>query len=513
MRSPKQLLVNCATLLCLEQREGANTSPSNDLVREVLDLIPIPESTLDHDHGRQTFLELRNLVIQLNNKSPDEFPTEMEVLQQAQVACREESYLYEALMTPLYTTYDTTKALAKTIQSFRTGLDGYCVDSKIHRIVKEYADQMMFRREQITDIREAVTEMGARLEPYLAARGTATHPSMTGSMDFSEPEEISKYMAEVKERISTEGALRTGWKAFNRFLGETGAFRRGEFVLNAGLQHNFKSQLMLLLFAQIAMFNTPVLRDNTRKPLLYFISLENQIQQNLLKIYKYIVENETGEPVIDSEIDPDVASAYVGKRLRESGFEVKMAHFDPTEFSCSSFLAHLDSLYAEGYEIVGLFVDYLNMLSKSGIEFKASGDDIRMLFRRVRNYTVPRGIAFFTPHQLSSDATQLSRENVEDFVKLVANKNYYDGCRRLGQEPDLEIIHHIVVENGKKYLTVQRGKHRDVDQTPLEDMYMVLPFEPVGTIPWDIDKDYEITCKVPGGGVVGSEDEDPWWAA
>lgn len=513
MRTPKQLLVNCATLLCLEQREGVNTSPSNDRIREVLDLIPIPESTLDHDHGRQTFLELRNLVIALNNKTKDTFPTEMEVLQQAQVACREENYLYEALMTPLYATYETQKDLVKTIQSIRNGLEEYVRDQKIYQIVKKYADQMMFRREEIHDIREAVTEMGAVLEPLVASRGHTDHPSMTANMDFSDPEKMAGYLREVKENISTDGALRTGWKGFNKFLGHVGAFKRGEFILNAGLQHNFKSQLLLLLFAQIALFNTPVLRDKTRKPLLYFISLENEIQDNLLILYKYIVENETGQPVVDADIDPDEASAYVAKRLRESGFEVKMTRFDPTEFSCAAFLSHLDGLYAEGYEIIGLFVDYLNMMSKSGIEAGAHGDDIRMLFRRVRNYTSPRGIAFFTPHQLSSDATQLSRENVEDFVKIVAGKNYYDGCRRLGQEPDLEIIHHIVTENGKKYLTIQRGKHRNVNQTPMEDQYLVLPFEPVGTIPWDIDKEHEVTLKVPGGGAMGSGEETPWWAA
>jgi hypothetical protein len=100
---------------------------------------------------------------------------------------------------------------------------------------------------------------------------------------------------------------------------------------------------------------------------------------------------------------------------------------------------------------------------------------------------------------------------VEDFVKVVANKGYYDGCKRLGQEPDLEMFIHIVKVHGSSYLTIQRGKHRSA-VTPEKDLYCVLPFKEIGTIPWDIDKEQEITVAMPGGGEIGGADEIPWWA-
>lgn len=103
------------------------------------------------------------------------------------------------------------------------------------------------------------------------------------------------------------------------------------------------------------------------------------------------------------------------------------------------------------------------------------------------------------------------RDNVDDFVRNVANRGYYDGCRRLGQEPDLEIMIHKVVVDGKSYLTVARGKHRSV-VCPLEHQYFVLPFQTVGTIPWDIDGQDSSVAK-PGGGPIGSGAEEPWWEA
>lgn len=510
MFTPKHLLVNCATLLCLENREGVNTSSSNDLVNDILELLPIPESTVDHDHGRQTFLELRQTVLWLKSKSREEFPTDQEVLQGVQVACKEQTYLFEAIMTPLLDKYESVDDIVKLIRNLRNTLFKYINNEKIRQLVKDTSHKLMFKKESYDPLDE-IRALVEQVSPYMDGSTQMSHTSMMGEMDFSKKDTISKFFDVAKDAMSSEGALQLGWKALNRMLGKIGALKRGEFVTVGGLQHNFKSGFMLSLFVHMVLFNKPFLRDKTKKPLIVFFTFENEIQDNLLWIYKYIYENETGQPVIDSEINTEEATAFVMDRLRQTGFEVKMYRFDPTNVSASEFVNILDGLLAEGYEIVSLFVDYLNMLSKQGIEAKVAGDDIRLLFRRLRNYCAPRFITCLTPHQLSSDALQLTRENVDDFVKVIANKGYYDGCRRLGQEPDLELMIHIVQINGESFLTIGRGKHRNT-VTPKEDQYCVLPFHTIGTIPWDVDKEHEITRRMPGGGEVGSDNETAWWA-
>lgn len=510
MFTPKQLLIKCITLLCLEHRDGVKTSPSNELISQVMQSLPIPEASVDHDHSRQTFLELRDAAVWLNSRTTDNFPSEMEVLQQAQVACREEISLYNSLQDAVKEKHKDVKETVKAIQSFRSNLQQYLNEEKIVSVLKDYSHRLVFKRNAIGNLVDEVVELGNQLEPLIQARTKQKHPALMGSMDFSEVKELEQHMTDVKVTISTDGAFKLGWKGLNRALGTNGVIKRGEFVLIGGLQHNFKTGMMLSLFTHIALFNKPFLRDKTRKPLLYFISFENEIPDNLLWIYKYLKENESGEAVIDSKIKVDEAAKYVSERLTASGFHVKMDRFDPTDFTAASLVGTLDALYAEGYEIQGLFLDYLNMVSKAGIDAKVAGDDIRLLFRRIRNYTASRGITCISPHQLSSDALQLTRENVEDFVKLVANKGYYDGCRRLGQEPDLELFIHIVKVNGSSYLTIQRGKHRNA-VTPDKDQYVVLPFQPIGTIPWDVDKDHEVTLAMPGGGPLGSGQEIAWW--
>ena len=121
-----------------------------------------------------------------------------------------------------------------------------------------------------------------------------------------------------------------------------------------------------------------------------------------------------------------------------------------------------------------------------------------------------RGIACITPHQLSSDALELTRNNTEDFVKIVANKGYWDGCRRLGQEPDLEFLFHIVEMNGKKYLTIARGKHR-YTVTATKHLYTAMEFKPVGSLPWDIDKEVDYGISVLGRATGGTDESDDFW--
>lgn len=511
MLSPKQLLINCITLLTLEHTPGVSTVASKEIIGEVLESLPLPETTVDFDHSRQTFLELRSILLWLLALPEGSFAETSEILQRARVACREESYLYEAIAQVLEANYDSVDAVSKKIQSYRYSLNNYLNENKITEILKEYHHKTVFKRNQVTDMLSLVTEMGERLEPYVNGRERARHRALVGEISTTKPDSLAEILAKAKASSSIEGVLQSGWKGLNRALGRSGGFSRGTFCVVGGLQHNFKTGFMLSVLTHMAMFNTPAMADPTKKPLLLFLSMENELDVNITWIYQYLKENETGEPVVLAEIDPAAASQYVLERLQATGYTVKMLRLDPDEINLPEFIQFIDSFHADGYEIHAILCDYLNMLSKAGIQTRVAGDDVIRVFRRVRNYCSPRGIFFLTPHQLSSDALQLTRDNVEDFVKMVAGKGYYDGCRRLGQDPDLELFIHIVSVNGKSYLTVQRGKHRGV-VTPERDRYFVLPFQDVGTIPWDVDKDDEITLSSPGGGAFG----DPaavgaWW--
>ena len=100
--------------------------------------------------------------------------------------------------------------------------------------------------------------------------------------------------------------------------------------------------------------------------------------------------------------------------------------------------------------------------------------------------------------------------NEENFVKDIANKGYYDSCKTIDQEVDWEIYIHIVKADSKSWLTVQRGKHRLIKQTPEEHKFCVLEFHDVGDLREDING-ADTTRKKPGGNPVGSTATQPFW--
>ena len=71
--------------------------------------------------------------------------------------------------------------------------------------------------------------------------------------------------------------------------------------------------------------------------------------------------------------------------------------------------------------------------------------------------------------------------------KIISDGSFYEGCKGLSREPELEIFIDLVKDNGKTYQTVARGKHRGQNDTPEEDKFFILPFAKVGGLRWDVN--------------------------
>jgi hypothetical protein len=114
-----------------------------------------------------------------------------------------------------------------------------------------------------------------------------------------------------------------------------------------------------------------------------------------------------------------------------------------------------------------------------------------------------RKITMITPHQLSADTKNKVREGTSNFVKEMVGGGYYAGTKQLGQVIDAELFLNIETDNkGEAYLTIQRGKHRKIRQTPIEHLYAVLRFIKKGIIPDDLGKPDSTRLKI-GGDTLG----------
>lgn len=501
------LLVKSISLLFRESLIENKSENSADLVRTVLENITVTDDNLTINHDRDITIALKQTAIEMCDNSKDFEYDKILLLQTLKMNCGNDDKLYENFIQNIEPDLQEA-SIKKSIINLKKSIHNHFREQKVSEVLNKAAAEFKFRRSNIKNINQFIAETIAQLEPFQMDAITRD-PAIISEVDISDENAVQGIFKEIKQNYNGEGILKTGYQQLNVML--QGGFRRGDLALIGALQHKYKTGFTLSLFKQIALYNTPTLIDPTKKPLLLRISFEDDINLNMQFLYQSLKENETGQKVVLANVSEDEISSYVKERMQATGFHVKMLRVDPTKWGYINICNKILELEAEGYEIALLMLDYLAMVPTTGCSIGGPmGTDIRDMFRRMRNFCNPRKITLITPHQLSSEAKQLIRDGRQDFVKEIAEKGYFDKCRSLDQELDLELYIHIEKLNKKSYLTVQRGKHRIPTIIPDEQKYFVLPFQDIGGVRDDINGQNTAMKKI-GGGHIGGGDENPWW--
>lgn len=296
-------------------------------------------------------------------------------------------------------------------------------------------------------------------------------------LNISNKQDMASVISKAKANTNGKGRFKTGWEEINRMLG--GGFRAGETVLISALQHNYKSGMLRSLFAQLCMYNKPVLKDKSKKPLNVFISFEDDADIALEFFYKYLYFSEYNQQPDLSNVSIEEIGDFINSKLSITGYNVMLLRVNPAEWTYRSLLNKILEYEAEGYEIHVLVTDYLSKLPTTYCEHGPTGTAFRYMLTTVRDYTSSKNILFINAHQLSTEAKMLVRNQIGEleFVKFIANKGYYEGSRQLDQVVDLEIQQHIAkTGEDEAVLTLQRGKRRYPEIIPNADKYAILPF-------------------------------------
>ncbi len=506
----KLLLVKAITLLYRESLLVPRVTSSAPMVNDILVVIKLPDSYTTGDFGRDPLVSLRETARVMAQHPEGWVYNKTELLQRLRVNCNADEALYESFLAGIDLPLEGD-ALKGTCIAYRRSLETFLAQGKIKAILKKYHTMATFQSNSV-DWRNLVRDIKDELEPYNNIDDGVTHGNKHAitRINFSDYDSVRGVLQRSHDELDVSGVFRMGLQGVNRMLGPHGGLRRGESLLTSALKSNYKSGMCLDMFRWAAIYNTPMLLDPERKPLLVRMSLENSVEQDIRALYKSLAENETQLPVDTDAVDIDEATRYVIAEMTRSGFYVDMSRYDPTEMTYHDLFEIIEGFESDGFEVQFASIDYLNCLSKRGCAAGPAGVDIKDLYRRVRNFFSIRKTTFITPHQLSSEAKMLLRGNASDFVKEVVDKGYYEGCKSLDTEPDLEIHQHIVLVNGVKYLTLQRGKHRKVGETNLNDLYTVYKFEDYANIPDDINGPDRSRRSV-GGGTAHEGGAAAWW--
>lgn len=485
----KLLLVKAITLLYLNGKLVEKHSDAVTTAKDVIEQVKPRDKFLSTEFGESDPInELRETLSHMASQPNGTEFDENELRQRFRLNVKRDDDLYSALINGFVLESETQDKIQKMYNHQKSGIRKHIQQTKLSELLKHYFVKTTHQKDTV-DYRTIVNEISEGLKPYSniddSEHGIFSHPGIVNNVMMSNLENISDVFTAAKDELDTRGVIRTPYQGINKMMGSHGGIRRGETTVITALTHMYKSGMTLDIFMGCPLYNKPYMRDPTKKPLNLRISYENTTQQDFKHMYIKLMETDSGLPVDMRHINVQDASEYVLSRLSVNGYESQIIHVDPSDFTYFDLFKIIETLEEDGYEIHLLTIDYLNMMSKAGCVNESTGDNIRDLYRRARNFCLRRGIALISPHQFSSEARKVERGEPRNFVKVVTGKGFYDGCSRLEHELDLEISLHIVEFNGEKYLTAQRGKHRGVI-TPAAHQYCVYKFEPIGGIPMDV---------------------------
>lgn len=489
------LLVKCVTLLYRESLLPDTNENSSSLVRTALDSLKLKQDQgLTLSRANDVLIALKNMCIDMCENPVNHEYEKSELLQTIKTLCGENESLYQAFEQGIDAEMSEA-SLKRTIINIKKTLHTHFRDDKLKELIGKAYIEFTHKRDKIKDVTKWLTEFIACVEPFQIGVNSKD-PAVIEDVAMHDIDKVRNVFESIKTEESGESILRTGWQGLNRML--DGGFRETEEWSIGALQHNYKSGFSLTIFRQIAQYNTPKLRDVNKKPLLLRISFEDSIKINFKFLYKSLKENELGKVISTAGVPHSEMADYVQKKLSENGFHIRLLEVNPSLWTYKDICNKIIELEAEGYEIKLCMVDYLLKLPTTGCDQGPFGHDIRNMYERIRAFMSSRRIPFITPHQLSTEAKKMVREGRSDFVKLLPGMGFYAGCGQLDQVVDGELFIHIEKLNKESYLTVQRGKHRKVEITPDEHLYMALKFVKNGIIPDDVDKDDTTRQKVGG---------------
>lgn len=281
---------------------------------------------------------------------------------------------------------------------------------------------------------------------------------------------------EIYENRKVKSVFKTGLQGLNKILGKRGGFTLGDSMVFYGLSHHYKSGMLISFARWIAQYNSPKIKYEGI-PTILFVSLENEANENLVQWYRSVYELNTGQSSEGKSIDEVVD--YLYEFFNQSGFRLIIERRMPNEFGYDEYVAMFEEYRARGFHILFSIIDYLALMKKGTMGSKGAEAEhigIKNLCNNMCNFHKNRGCTMVTAHQLNRGASEIAASGQTNVVKRFG-PNHIAGSVDVEREFDFSCYMYIERnQHGRPFLTLKRGKHRYVNDTPEKDMYCAYPF-------------------------------------
>lgn len=471
------ILSDCITLLYRETLlEDKTPSMNNEMIKKLIALSKT-DATKATLGGSSDYLDELTVLIEDMMESPSTYD-ETTLIDKLMLIHSGRMDLFKPLEAIIKKEL-TQPELKRSISSLSKNINEYITKFETKLVIKNAYKDVIVKNPDVKKTQTIIKNLIAALDTLVRVK-TGEDPAIVDEVELSNVNSLNKITERVRDRNNSIGLLKTGWAALNRIL--QGGFRRGETWMVCALQHNYKSGFLQSLVAQFARHNEPVLSNPDKKPLIVYMSFEDNADIYVEFLHRYIyTNNNEGKLPNLKELTPNDIASYVKEDLSRNGYYVKTIRVNPDQWTYMDMFNKILEYEAEGYEVHACIIDYLAKLPTTGcINTGPGGTDVRDLFQKVRTFFSVKNILCITAHQLSTEAKQIVRSDIreDDFVKMITGKGYTELSKQLDQIVDGELYLHIAKVKKEKYLTIMRGKHRIPTLISDEDKYAKLKFQP-----------------------------------
>ena len=475
---------------CLMYVINDNTDASRVLVRDLIVLFEADSrntATVDHDITRFYIRILRAIMESgVSKQTPDELRMILLKFQSdAFLTRRQEIYKL------LHDTFTSAETLTKEkIAIYAERITNTLLLLQCHKASRTFygtlakAGDMANPADQAAELLK-LRDFGKEVDTLFTSRSGVSHAqpkSLVEKINLSDKASMTSALEKHQER-SVKGVLKLGLHGINRMLGKKRGLGRGESAMFYALPHNYKSGLIMSVAGWVVLYNNPVLlsENQGKKPAVVLFSLENEAYQNAVWMFRHFYE--TQALASSSHLTNDEVAEWTYQTFTMHGYELIIERHTPNEFNFPTFVRCIEDYEASGYEIVLAALDYPNLMAKDGINQEAAARHdlaVRALISALCNYTKSKGITFVGAHPLNRKAKELAASGITNVVKRL-DTSYLSDSFDVAKEVDFEVFMHIERNlDGVYYLTMMRGKHRYVDDTPDAHKYCAYRFHPLG---------------------------------
>lgn len=300
-------------------------------------------------------------------------------------------------------------------------------------------------------------------------------------VSLSDPESILRALNTFVER-SVRGIVKTGLHGLNRALGTRGGFGLGESWVFAASSHNYKSGMLVSIMIWAIVYNKFVAEPG-KKALIYFVSLENEVNQNLMDVFKTLYCRIEKKHVDLETLSTEEITKWLQNYFAQFDVELFIDRYTPHEFSFNKFIKRYNAFVDMGYQMFLFDLDYMSEARgiDPGDTFSAQGQIqlIKENYLKFANHAKGCGYLMTTGHQLIKKAEEMAiqfRYSVKKFnPSLMADSSdvhrIVDGLVFLQLEKNID---------EHKFLTMQLRKNRGCKDTPEKDKFCAYPFTEFG---------------------------------